>query len=138
MADVFSPEERSNIMRRVKSKRNQSTEIKLIAYFKQRRIKGWRRNYKIKGNPDFVFLKPKIAVFADGCFWHGHDCRNTRPKQNEAYWNKKRERNQLRDEAVNQQLRTLGWVVVRVWECDIKKGRLDDVLAPYLQHTQNS
>lgn len=132
MADVFSPEKRSSIMRQVKSKRNESTEVKLITYFRQHKITGWRRNYKIKGSPDFVFLKHKIAIFADGCFWHGHDCRNTQPKQNAAYWQKKRERNQLRDETVNAYLRSLGWKVIRIWECDIKKGRLQEALSPLL------
>ena len=63
-------------MRNVKSKRNQSTEMRLIAFFKANGIKGWRRNYPITGKPDFVFPKLKTAIFADGCFWHGHDCRN--------------------------------------------------------------
>lgn len=61
---------------------------------------GWRRNYPVKGHPDFVFLDKKIAIFVDGCFWHGHDCRNTRPSDNAEYWNKKRERNIRHDNEV--------------------------------------
>ena len=79
MADTFSREERSNIMRKVKSAKNKSTEIKLIRYFKSRNITGWRRNYKLFGKPDFVFPKKRLAVFADGCFWHGHNCRRCVP-----------------------------------------------------------
>lgn len=67
-------------MSRVRSKNNKSTELKLIQIFKENGITGWRRNYKVKGHPDFVFLDKKIAIFVDGCFWHGHDCRNTRPQ----------------------------------------------------------
>ena len=93
MADVFDKEKRSSIMQCVRSKGNKSTEIKLIQVFAENGITGWRRNYQVKGHPDFVFPKRKIAVFVDGCFWHGHDCRNTRPSDNQEYWQKKRERN---------------------------------------------
>lgn len=93
MADVFDAEKRSEIMRQVKSKKNKTTELRLIEVFKESGITGWRRNYAVKGHPDFVFPKQKIAVFVDGCFWHGHDCRNTRPADHQDYWQKKRERN---------------------------------------------
>ena len=73
MNDTFTKKKRSQIMKAVKSKGNISTEIKLIKLFKEKKIKGWRRNYKLFGNPDFVFPKSKIALFADGCFWHGHN-----------------------------------------------------------------
>ena len=127
MADVFLPEKRSEIMRKVKSKRNQSTEMRLIAFFKAKGIKGWRRNYPLTGKPDFVFPKLKIAIFADGCFWHGHDCRNTRPEQNKEYWAKKRERNVRRDQDVTETLTRRGWNVVRIWECEIKKGDFENL-----------
>lgn len=78
-------------MQRVRSKGNKSTEIKLIQVFAENGITGWRRNYQVKGHPDFVFPKRKIAVFVDGCLWHGHDCRNTRPSDNQEYWQKKNE-----------------------------------------------
>jgi len=122
MSDTFSQDKRSDIMRRVKSTKNKSTELKLVTYFKTASIKGWRRNYKIYGNPDFVFPKLKIAIFADGCFWHGHDCRNTRPEQNKVYWTAKRERNIRRDAEVTKNLIEKGWEVIRLWECEIKKG----------------
>lgn len=77
-------------MRQIKSKGNKSTELRLIAVFKKNKITGWRRHYPVKGHPDFVFPKEKIAVFVDGCFWHGHDCRNTRPDAHQEYWDKKR------------------------------------------------
>ncbi len=126
MADVFSPEKRSQIMRQVKSKKNKSTEFKLIEYFTSNNIKGWRRNYPIKGKPDFVFPKLKVAIFTDGCFWHGHDCRNTRPEQNKEYWVRKRQKNVKRDKEVTEHLLHKGWQVLRIWECEIKKGELDN------------
>lgn len=125
MADTFSKKERSAIMRMVKSKANKSTELKLMGIFKAAGVKGWRRNYPVKGKPDFVFPKLKIAVFADGCFWHGHNCRNITPKQNAEYWANKRQRNIERDKMMTQSFEQRGWVVLRFWECDIKRGTID-------------
>ena len=121
MPDIFSKEDRSRIMRRVKSTGNRSTELKLIEYFKEKHIVGWRRHYGVKGHPDFVFLDRHIAVFVDGCFWHGHDCRNTRPSANEEYWNKKRQKNVAHDKEVTALFRERGWYVIRIWECELKK-----------------
>lgn len=121
MSDIFDKLKRSEIMSHVKSKGNKSTELKLIEYFKELHIIGWRRHFKIFGNPDFVFPKKKIAVFVDGCFWHGHDCRNTKPKQNEAYWITKINRNKIRDKQVTDILESKSWKVLRIWECNLKK-----------------
>lgn len=120
MADVFDSKKRSDIMQRVRSKGNKSTEQKLISIFKENEIKGWKRNYQVKGHPDFVFLEKKVAVFADGCFWHGHDCRNTRPADNQDYWQKKRERNIKHDREITELFETRGWKVLRIWECELK------------------
>lgn len=124
MADVFSKSQRSDIMRAVKSHGNKSTELKLIEIFKNSKLRGWRRTYKLFGNPDFVFPKKRIAVFVDGCFWHGHDCRNTKPADNADYWRKKIERNKRRDELVSKTLAEKGWQVIRIWECQVKKNIL--------------
>jgi len=124
MADTFSKEKRSQIMRQVKSSRNKSTEIKLIDFFKRYSIKGWRRNYKLFGKPDFVFLKSKKAIFVDGCFWHGHDCRNTKPKDNKEYWENKIRKNIQRDKQVTDNLITKGWSVIRLWECELKNDEM--------------
>lgn len=122
--EKFSKEERSEIMRAVKSKRNKSTELLLIEVLKKSKIKGWRRNYRLFGNPDFVFPKKKIAVFADGCFWHGHDCRCLKPKSNADYWRKKIGKNRSRDKEVKKALTEKGWTVYRIWECQIKKKHI--------------
>lgn len=122
MADVFSKEKRSQVMRSVRSKKNKTTEIRLIEIFNQEGITGWRRNYKVKGHPDFVFLDKKIAIFVDGCFWHGHDCRNTRPADNAEFWQKKRERNMKHDKEVTELFEKRGWTVIRIWECELKKN----------------
>ena len=121
MADVFKKEKRSEIMSAVHSKQNKTTELRLIEIFKEHKITGWRRNYKVKGHPDFVFLDKKIAIFVDGCFWHGHDCRNTHPSDNQDYWQKKRERNIRHDKEITALFELRGWTVIRIWECELKK-----------------
>ncbi|HOV98874.1 MAG TPA: very short patch repair endonuclease [Bacteroidota bacterium] len=120
MADTFTKEQRSEIMRKVKSYHNKSTEMKVIEYFKENKIKGWRRNFKLYGKPDFVFSEQRIAIFIDGCFWHGHDCRNTKPKDNFEYWQTKIARNKQRDKIVTKMLITKKWTVIRIWECELK------------------
>ena len=121
MADVFSKEERSAIMSKVHSKRNRSTELRFITLLQQENIHGWTRNYPVKGHPDFVFLQQRIAVFIDGCFWHGHDCRNTIPANNKDYWAQKRARNIQHDRDVTDIFQKRGWTVVRIWECELRK-----------------
>jgi len=119
--DVFTKIVRSEVMRSVRSKGNKSTELKLIHIFRANNITGWRRNYRIVGSPDFVFPRKKVVVFADGCFWHGHPCRNIKPKDNRTYWRIKINRNRLRDKTVRKELSKKGWLVLRLWECQIAK-----------------
>ena len=128
MADVYDKATRSTVMQKVRSKGNQSTEKRLITLFREKGISGWRRNYPVKGHPDFVFLDRKVAIFVDGCFWHGHDCRNTRPKENEEYWRRKRERNIQHDNKITALFQTRGWTVVRIWECELKHKNISTTL----------
>lgn len=137
MADIFSKEKRSLIMSKVKSSRNKTTELKLISFFKERGITGWRRNTKVFGKPDFVFRDSKIAVFVDGCFWHGHKCRNTTPKNNAAFWTVKIARNKKRDSDVAKTLKKQDWKVVRIWECELlnkNREKLIKKLSPLNLH----
>ena len=127
MSDTFSKEKRSDIMKQVRSSGNRSTELRLIHIFKERHIVGWRRKYPLYGRPDFVFPKLRIAIFADGCFWHGHNCRNVVPSTNADYWKKKVDRNRERDESVTQYLTGKGWTVLRIWECVIRRGAEDEI-----------
>ena len=121
VADIYDPKKRFEIMGKIKSDRNKSTELRLIELFKRHHVTGWRRKYPVKGKPDFVFLSKKIAVFVDGCFWHGHDCRNTRPSEHQDFWDKKLKRNMARDKEVTEMFEARGWKVVRIWECELKK-----------------
>ena len=124
MSDIFDKRTRSEIMRSVKSKNTKSTELALIKLFKENHITGWRHNYNVKGHPDFVFLNKRIAIFVDGCFWHGHDCRNTRPADHAEYWAKKRPGNIQHDKEITLMFEKRGWTVVRIWECELKKKNL--------------
>lgn len=134
MADIFDKDKRSDIMRKVKSNKNKSTELRLIDVFHQLGITGWRRNYPVKGHPDFVFPVQKIAVFVDGCFWHGHDCRNTRPADNQDYWQRKRARNVQHDKEVTALFKKRGWKVLRIWECELKKRNESVLMQRLLSH----
>ena len=130
MADVFDIKKRSDIMSKVRSNNNKSTELALIKFFKENNITGWKRNYPVKGHPDFVFLDKKIAVFVDGCFWHGHqNCRYfVMPKSNTEYWESKIKSNITRDKTTYDSLSALGWNVLIVWECELKKDKRDITL----------
>lgn len=129
MTDVFTKEKRSEIMSKIRSNGNKSTELRMISLFKEHEIKYWRRHYKIKGKPDFVFVKYKVAIFVDGCFWHGHECSNLKPKSNTQYWESKIRKNKKRDAEVSAYLEKRGWKVVRVWECELKKQKIQDTVA---------
>ncbi|MFT4105552.1 MAG: very short patch repair endonuclease [Lacrimispora sp.] len=133
---MYDKEKRSTVMRNIKGKGNKSTELALIAIFREQGINGWRRGYPVKGHPDFVFLKERIAIFVDGCFWHGHDCRNTHPKNNEEFWLKKIGGNIQRDKDVTWLFINRGWTVIRIWECELKrknKAMLDNKLKPIFE-----
>jgi len=119
--DVFTKKVRSEVMRSVRSKENKSTELKLVYLFLTNNIKGWRRNYPLLGSPDFVFPCNRVVVFADGCFWHGHPCRNIKPKANRIYWQIKIKRNRQRDGTISKELSKRGWRVLRLWECQLAK-----------------
>ena len=114
--DTFSPKKRSWIMAQIKSSGSKSTEERFRAVLRYHGITGWRRNYPLHGKPDFVFQKARIAVFVDGCFWHGHPEKCRIPKTNREYWEKKIGRNIARDKAVSRDLRKKGWKVLRIWE----------------------
>ena len=120
MTDIVSPAERARIMSKIRSRGNKSTELRLIALLKEMGVKGWRRGYPVKGKPDFVFLNYKIAIFTDGCFWHGHGCRVAKPQTRSDYWTKKISRNMERDKKVTKMFESRGWLVIRVWECEFR------------------
>ena len=88
---------------------------------RQNKITGWRRHFPVPGRPDFAFPRSKVALFIDGCFWHGCSRCNRTPHSSRAFWQGKIERNKKRDASVSRQLRKNGWKVARIKECELKQ-----------------
>ena len=119
MADVFSKKKRSQVMAAIRSRGNKGTELKLVAILRSAGITGWRRHQSVTGHPDFIFRRERVAVFVDGCFWHGCPKHGRKPGSNRAYWLPKLRRNRERDATVKRSLRSAGWRVIRLWEHDL-------------------
>jgi DNA mismatch endonuclease (patch repair protein) len=118
--DILSKEARSELMSRVKS-RGTKPEALLGAALKAAGLRPSRSSGAVFGRPDFVFKAAKLAIFVDGCFWHGCPQHSRAPKDDpESYWSGKLSKNGLRDEAVMQELLGKGWMAMRIWEHDLK------------------
>ena len=121
MTDVYGPEKRSAVMRRVKGR--DTTPEKTVRRLLTRLGARYRLHRKdLPGKPDSVMPGRRLALFVHGCFWHGHDCpRGARvPKANRDYWTAKVARNRARDVAAREALTASGWRVETVWECELK------------------
>lgn len=120
MADVFSKRKRSEVMSAIRSTGNKDTELKLIAIFRAYGIVGWRRRQPLAGHPDFIFRRERLAVFVDGCFWHGCRWHCRMPKTRTDFWYPKIARNKKRDQIVRRLLQSRGWRVLRIWEHSLR------------------
>lgn len=120
MADLFSKDERSRIMAAVRGRGNRTTEMRLSAIFRAYGITGWRRHQALIGKPDFVFRRSRVAVFVDGCFWHGCRLHLRLPQSNTEYWTKKIGMNMQRDSETTCLLKAAGWEVLRIWEHELR------------------
>lgn len=113
---------RSRNMRAIRSCGNRTTERRLASLLRKQNIRGWRTQPRnIPGRPDFVIGKKRVAVFVDGCFFHGCTHCGHIPRTNKAYWTAKITRNKRRDLAISKTLKSLGFRVVRIWECELRK-----------------
>ena len=121
MADIWTKAKRSEVMGRIRGRGNRTTEVRLAAIFRAHGITGWRRQYPLPGRPDFAFPARRLAVFVDGCFWHGCPRHGTSPKSNARFWREKIARNRERDREVNRELRRRGWRVLRIWEHELRR-----------------
>jgi DNA mismatch endonuclease (patch repair protein) len=166
MPDVFTKAKRSEVMSRIRGRGNKDTELVLAKLLRAHGITGWRRHVrlnvesrksKVEGErrsgprlsafvlrlavrPDFVFRKSRMALFVDGCFWHGcpKHCKyakwltraalNNPPSPRDrlrrtgrAFWRRKLAANKERDRRVNRALRRAGWCALRIWECELAK-----------------
>ena len=115
-------------MGNVKARGNKSTELKLIKLFKENGLTGWKRSYPVKGKPDFVFLPQRVAIFVDGCFWHGCEDHCRVPSNNQSYWIAKINRNKERDIATTAAFQKRNWKVIRIWEHELTRKNFIEVL----------
>lgn len=128
------PLSRSDIMRRVHS--SDTGPEKTVRSWLYRRGYRYRLQRKdLPGAPDIVLTKRHLAIFVHGCFWHRHpECkRATFPKSNTEYWKAKFDRNVARDQRVCEELKTLGWTPLVIWECEITKGTFEEKLVQALK-----
>lgn len=128
MADNHSKEVRSKNMSRIRSTNSKPEEIVRKYLFS----KGFRYRKNVRtlpGCPDIVLPKYKTVIFVNGCFWHKHDCpRFVWPSSNEDYWWPKIQHNVDRDQRNAEDLRAMGWNVLTIWECQLKKKVRDEHL----------
>ncbi|WP_343125156.1 very short patch repair endonuclease [Opitutus sp. GAS368] len=129
-------------MSRIRGTKNKGTELRLIQVFRVNGITGWRRgcslSLRVSGlksqvsglaghrstgrvRPDFIFPRLRVAVFVDGCFWHGCPRHATWPRTRASFWKAKIEGNRTRDRLVGRELRRSGWRVIRIWEHELAK-----------------
>ena len=114
-------ERRARNMRAIRSAGNSTTERRLASLLRRHGLRGWKLQARhIVGRPDLVIQSKRIAVFVDGCFWHGCPHCGHIPRTNRAYWLAKIAQNKRRDRAVSKALRALGYRVVRIWECQLR------------------
>lgn len=120
MGDNLTPNNRRKTMQAVKGKGTR-LEKRLFSTLAGMGVKGWKKNVdNIIGKPDIAFISQRVAIFIDGCFWHGcPHCKRKLPQTNRKYWKHKIERNTALAKLHNKQLRTNGWIVIRLWEHEI-------------------
>ncbi|MEE1655690.1 very short patch repair endonuclease [Microvirga sp. CF3062] len=128
--DTRSPEQRRRIMQAVKSKDTvPEIRVRRLLHAMGYRFRLYRKD--LPGRPDIVLPSRRKAIFVHGCFWHAHGCPKGRPPKSRAdYWLPKLEQNAARDRTKIEQLESLGWNVLVVWQCETKDA---DALAVRLQ-----
>lgn len=126
--DKITKEERSATMRKVHNK-DTAPEILVRSYLFSKGLRYRKNDKRYPGHPDLVFPKYKTVIFVNGCFWHLHDCGTYFiPHSNTEYWIPKLEKNKKRDEENIRKLKEMGWNVIVVWECQLKKSRRQETL----------
>ena len=122
MADVFTKEKRSEVMRRIRSK-NTGLEVEARGMLRKHGIR-YRSHPKLYGSPDFV-LEGRLLLFCDGSFWHGRDWKKLKERlalgNNPDYWVNHIESNRKRDREVNRVFKERGYTALRLWDTDIRK-----------------
>jgi DNA mismatch endonuclease (patch repair protein) len=133
VTDIMSTDKRSAVMASIRARGNKTTEIAFMKLLRKHHVSGWRRHlplalpksaggkqsrskFRSSVTPDFVFPCARVAVFIDGCFWHGCPRHGVTPAANGSFWQAKLAANRARDRRVNRELRRQKWTVLRIWE----------------------
>jgi DNA mismatch endonuclease (patch repair protein) len=137
MADTFSLEARSRIMKRIRGK-NTTPELKVRSYLHRHGLRFRLHKKDLPGKPDIVLKKYKTVIFVHGCFWHQHYApfckRSSVPKSNQDYWLPKLKKTVVRDANHKDMLTKIGWNVEIIWECQINKEGLERLLEGIKSH----
>lgn len=122
MSDKLTPERRSWNMSRIKGK-DTKIEVEVRKYLFSKGYRFRKNDKRYPGKPDIVLPKYHVAIFVHGCFWHRHEgCKDaTTPKTRTEFWLEKFDKNVKNDQLKQEKLRELGWKVIVIWECEIKK-----------------
>lgn len=122
MSDKLTPEKRSWNMSRIKGK-DTKIEVEVRKYLFSKGYRFRKNDKRYPGKPDIVLPKYHVAIFVHGCFWHRHEgCKDaTTPKTRTEFWVEKFDKNVKNDQIKQEKLRELGWKVIVIWECEIKK-----------------
>lgn len=136
MADMFSKEKRSAIMSKIKS-----AETKIEIIFRKAL---WKKGFRYRkncskyfGKPDLTLKKYKTVIFVDSCFWHKCPAHGYFPKSNLDYWINKLKKNQQRDKEVSIYYKKKSWIVIRIWEHEIIKNRLNKTISKIIKYFQH-
>ena len=137
VADNHTKEQRRYNMSRIQSKNNVPEE-KVRKYLFSKGFRYKKNDRTLPGSPDIVLPKYKTVIFINGCFWHKHNFKRfVWPASNEDYWRKKILRNVERDKINIEKLKELGWKVLIIWECELKKATIEERLEKLINEIQS-
>ena len=138
MTDVHSPATRSYNMSRISGKNTKPEEL-VRKYLFSKGFRYRKNDKRLPGKPDIVLPKYKTCVFVNGCFWHGHEgCRYFRwPEDSDDFWKTKIMQKRGRDEKKHKEHLKMGWKVLVVWECELKKNSIDKTLSELVLKIKN-
>ena len=134
MADVHTPEQRSYNMSRIRNKNTKPEEL-VRKYLFSKGFRYRKNDSRLPGKPDIVLPKYKTVIFVNGCFWHGHEDYRyfVWPQNNADFWKNKISGNIQRDRQNRQVLADQGWHIIDIWECELKKNKVNETLSKLVQ-----